>query len=124
VVCLSGDAGVQLLDAAAAQMGRRIDQFSPADVALAIWAYAKLFHYPVDEQLRVINKCHGCSLWHCGFRCPFLKLARTLVSVDCSVPRAALHGASCVADSSGLGGGVGRCGPWWQAVTAWPLVRL
>lgn len=45
--------GVQLLDASAEQISRKIEQFSPQDATWAIWAFARLFHYPDQQFLAV-----------------------------------------------------------------------
>lgn len=45
--------GNALMDAAAVQIGHRIDQFSPQDTTNAIGAYAKLFHSPPAELVQV-----------------------------------------------------------------------
>ena len=45
--------GVQLLDASAKQISRKIEQFSPQDATWAIWSFARLFHYPDQAFLNV-----------------------------------------------------------------------
>jgi hypothetical protein len=53
VATLEHNPGVALLDAAAVQILRRLDQFSPQDTSNSIWALAKLYHHPSSELLQV-----------------------------------------------------------------------
>ena len=57
-------AGIPFLDSAAEHITRKIEQFSPQDAANAVWAYARLFHYPNQAFLRV--RCPACSTRACA----------------------------------------------------------
>jgi len=73
-------AGIPFLDSAAEHITRKIEQFSPQDAANAVWAYARLFHYPNQAFLRV--RCSprkprasrhlaraACVILACDIRC-------------------------------------------------------
>lgn len=57
--------GVQLLDASAEQISRKIEQFSPQDATWAIWSFARLFHYPDQAFLNVRSPRLFSILWFC-----------------------------------------------------------
>ena len=77
--------GIPFLDSAAEHITRKIEQFSPQDAANAVWAYARLFHYPQQAFLRVRHRPRVAGTYP--------QLHVTLLARGSS-PRSTLHTAS------------------------------
>ena len=77
LTCTMNCAGVPFLDGAAEQITRKVEQFSPQDATNAVWAFARLFHYPDQAFLKVRL---------------LYKSSRRHIFVDqCSTPSASRH---------------------------------